>query len=50
MKKIILLLLVLFFSACTTQIKMGKLKKYNYNHKPYIELKFKRQQQREDNV
>ena len=46
MKHTILLIIALFFSACSSS-SMGYTKKYNYNHKPYIELKFKRQQLRE---
>ena len=41
MKTLLLLSLALFLGACTTQPTPLNLKKYSYNHKPYLQLKAK---------
>ena len=50
MNYIILLGTAVLLSACssTTEPQIDLSKKYNHNHKPYMKLKFKRQQLREN--
>ena len=52
-KKYILLFTALLFTSCATtgtQNRVVYQKSHNYNHKPYLELKFKRKIEREHDV
>ena len=52
-KKYILLFTALLFTSCATTATQNIVvyqKSHNYNHKPYLELKFKRKIEREHDV